>query len=77
MVISACSISADSLTICTQLSCLFALQNGLAPTHQLIKQAREAGFTNVHDFLVHQSTGKPRVVYGLSTIKHANTGLWT
>lgn len=31
---------------------------GLGPTHQLIKQARAAGFTNVHDYLVHKSTGE-------------------
>ncbi|KAK9812224.1 hypothetical protein WJX73_005205 [Symbiochloris irregularis] len=31
---------------------------GLTPTHQMIKQAREAGFTNVHDFLVHRHTGE-------------------
>lgn len=30
---------------------------GLAPTHQVIKEARAAGFDNVHDFLVWQSTG--------------------
>ena len=31
--------------------------NGLAPTHQLIKVARGAGFDNVHDYLVHTATG--------------------
>ncbi|KAL4855053.1 Cell division cycle-associated 7-like protein [Chlorella vulgaris] len=31
---------------------------GLAPTHQIINQARAAGFENVHDFLVHQKTGE-------------------
>ncbi|KAL4436108.1 hypothetical protein ABPG77_005556 [Micractinium sp. CCAP 211/92] len=31
---------------------------GLAPTHQIINQARAAGFENVHDYLVHQKTGK-------------------
>ena len=27
------------------------------PTHQIIKEARESGFSNVHDYLVHQATG--------------------
>lgn len=29
---------------------------GLGPTHQLIKEARIAGFSNVHDYLVHRTT---------------------
>ncbi|GAB4813732.1 hypothetical protein N2152v2_000778 [Parachlorella kessleri] len=29
---------------------------GLGPTHQMIKEARGAGFSNVHDFLVHSKT---------------------
>ena len=31
---------------------------GLGPTHQLIKQARSAGFDNVHDYLVFRATGE-------------------
>ena len=31
--------------------------NGLAPTHQVINLARASGFDNVHDYLVHCSTG--------------------
>lgn len=31
---------------------LLCLQAGLAPTHQIINQARAAGFENVHDYLV-------------------------
>ncbi|KAL4517183.1 hypothetical protein Ndes2437B_g06791 [Nannochloris sp. 'desiccata'] len=31
---------------------------GLGPTHQLIKQARSAGFDNVHDYLVYRATGE-------------------
>ena len=34
------------------------LQEGLAPTGHIIGQAREAGFNNVHDFLLHQATGE-------------------
>jgi hypothetical protein len=33
-------------------------QAGLEPTHQVVKLAREAGFDNVHDYLVHLVTGK-------------------
>jgi len=31
-------------------------KHGLGPTFQLISASRKAGFTNVHDFLVHQNT---------------------
>jgi len=31
---------------------------GLGPTHQLIKQARNTGFENVHDYLVYRATGE-------------------
>jgi hypothetical protein len=31
-------------------------QAGLGPTHQVIKEARGAGFGNVHDYLVHNKT---------------------
>ena len=30
---------------------------GLSPTHQIIGQARQAGFDNVHDYLVHRVVG--------------------
>jgi len=33
-------------------------QAGLDPTHQVVKLAREAGFDNVHDYLVHLVTGE-------------------
>jgi len=32
-------------------------QAGLEPTHQVVKLARDAGFDNVHDYLVHLVTG--------------------
>lgn len=35
-----------------------AAQLGLEPTHQLLPQARQASFTNVHDYLVHLATGE-------------------
>jgi len=31
---------------------------GLSPTHQLIKQARDTGFDNVHDYLIYRATGE-------------------
>jgi len=31
---------------------------GLAPTHQMVHAARDAGFDNVHDFLIHVKTGE-------------------
>lgn len=34
------------------------LQAGLEPTHQVVKLARDAGFGNVHDYLVHLVTGE-------------------
>lgn len=33
------------------------LQAGLEPTHQVVRLARDAGFDNVHDYLVHLVTG--------------------
>lgn len=36
------------------------VQAGLEPTHQVLKLAREAGFNNVHDYLVHLTTGGHR-----------------
>jgi len=38
----------------------FCLQAGLGPTHQVVKLARDAGFDNVHDYLVHLVTGGGR-----------------
>jgi hypothetical protein len=32
------------------------LQLQLEPTHQVVRLAKEAGFTNVHDYLVHVVT---------------------
>lgn len=43
---------------------------GLGPTHQLIKQARSAGFDNVHDFLVHRSTGQSPEVIAARKLAH-------
>ncbi len=34
------------------------LQAGLEPTHQIVKLARDANFSNVHDYLVHLVTGE-------------------
>ena len=34
------------------------LQMGLEPTHQVVRLARDAGFGNVHDYLVHLVTGR-------------------
>lgn len=31
-------------------------KHGLHPTHQIVKEARKAGFDNVHDYLVHLNT---------------------
>ena len=31
-------------------------KHGLHPTHQIVKEARKAGFGNVHDYLVHLNT---------------------
>jgi hypothetical protein len=42
---------------CTQ--CL--MQAGLEPTHQVVRLARDAGFDNVHDYLVHLVTGEALV----------------
>jgi hypothetical protein len=36
------------------------LQLKLEPTHQVVKLAKEAGFTNVHDYLVHLVTSERR-----------------
>ena len=36
---------------------LLLLQLSLLPTGHIIKEARGAGFDNVHDYLVHQQTG--------------------
>lgn len=48
---------------------------GLGPTHQLIKEARGAGFTNVHDFLVHKTTGdSPEAISGRK--KQFDWGRW-
>lgn len=33
-------------------------KHGLSPTHQIVKEARAASFTNVHDYLIHLSTGE-------------------
>jgi hypothetical protein len=33
-------------------------QAGLEPTHQVVRLARDAGFGNVHDYLVHLVTGE-------------------
>ncbi len=33
-------------------------KHGLAPTHQIVKEARMSGFGNAHDYLVHQRTGE-------------------
>lgn len=41
----------------TDVSMLCCVQAGLEPTHQIIKSAKEAGFSNVHDYLVHLVTG--------------------
>ena len=40
--------------------CFSPLQAGLGPTHQIIKEARAAGFTNAHDFLVHNRWARPK-----------------
>ena len=41
---------------------------GLGPTHQLIKEARIAGFNNVHDYLVHRTTNEsPEVISARKT----------
>ena len=34
-------------------------KNGLAPTHQIVKEARVSGFDNVHDYLIHLKTSEP------------------
>lgn len=34
------------------------MQLGLDPTHQILHSAKDAGFTNVHDYLVHLVTGE-------------------
>jgi hypothetical protein len=39
-----------------------SLQAGLEPTHQVVRLARDAGFDNVHDYLVHLVTGEALVV---------------
>jgi hypothetical protein len=36
---------------------LYRLRDGLSPTHQIIGVARQQGFDNVHDYLVHCATG--------------------
>lgn len=37
------------------------VQAGLEPTHQVVRLARDAGFDNVHDYLVHLVTGEALV----------------
>lgn len=39
------------------LVCGVLVQMGLEPTHQVVRLARDAGFDNVHDYLVHLVTG--------------------
>lgn len=47
---------------------------GLGPTHQVIKEARAAGFDNVHDFLVYRSTKEtPEVI---AARKNSATHSW-
>lgn len=42
--------------------CFALLQAGLEPTHQVVRLARDAGFDNVHDYLVHLVTGAAAVL---------------
>lgn len=42
-------------------------KHGLAPTHQMIKEARTHGFNNVHDYLIHLRTGEDQ--YEISSRK--------
>ncbi|KAF8071208.1 Cdca7l [Scenedesmus sp. PABB004] len=48
---------------------------GLEPTHQVAKLARDAGFTNVHDYLVHLVTGETPEVVTARKLKHG-WGAW-
>jgi hypothetical protein len=43
---------------CARLLFVSVLQAGLEPTHQVVRLARDAGFGNVHDYLVHLVTGR-------------------
>jgi hypothetical protein len=44
---------------------------GLGPTHQIIKQARLAGFTNVHDYLVARETKESPDEISARKVAHA------
>lgn len=48
---------------------------GLEPTHQVARLAKEAGFSNVHDYLVHLSTGESAKELASRKLKHA-WGFW-
>jgi hypothetical protein len=54
------------LTCCVPVAAAAAValcvQAGLEPTHQVVKLARDAGFSNVHDYLVHLVTGEAHSV---------------
>lgn len=48
---------------------------GLGPTHQLIKEARAAHFTNVHDYLIHMATGEDQESIAARKFSH-DWGAW-
>ena len=53
------------------------LQAGLDPTRQIVHSARDAGFSDVHDYLVHLVTGEPPDVIAVSGREACHTsGEW-
>eukprot|EP00879_Flechtneria_rotunda_P026789 GHRR01028614.1.p1 GENE.GHRR01028614.1~~GHRR01028614.1.p1 ORF type:complete len:188 (+),score=80.59 GHRR01028614.1:678-1241(+) len=52
-----------------------SLQAGLEPTHQVVKLARDAGFTNVHDYLVHLVTDETAEQISARKLQHS-WGSW-
>eukprot|EP00878_Enallax_costatus_P008721 GHUV01009115.1.p1 GENE.GHUV01009115.1~~GHUV01009115.1.p1 ORF type:complete len:241 (+),score=85.71 GHUV01009115.1:186-908(+) len=48
---------------------------GLEPTHQVVKLARDAGFSNVHDYLVHLVTGETAEQIEARKLEHS-WGAW-
>ncbi|KAF6256097.1 zinc-finger domain of monoamine-oxidase A repressor R1-domain-containing protein [Scenedesmus sp. NREL 46B-D3] len=48
---------------------------GLEPTHQVVKLARDAGFSNVHDYLVHLVTGETQEEISARKEQHS-WGCW-
>ncbi|WIA12111.1 hypothetical protein OEZ85_012185 [Tetradesmus obliquus] len=48
---------------------------GLDPTHQVVKLARDAGFSNVHDYLVHLVTGEDAEEIAARKVQH-RWGSW-